>query len=40
VDKRAAVVVGSRVFWREPAMSIKSFVSFALTCAAGSLFED
>ena len=38
MDKRAAVVVGSRVFWREPAMSIKSFVSFALTCAAAAVF--
>ncbi len=32
------MVVGSRVFWREPTMSIKSFVSFALTCAAAAAF--
>jgi len=34
MDRRAAVVVGSRVFWRYPTMPIKSFVSLALTVAA------
>jgi len=34
MDRTVVLVVGSRVFWRDPTMPIKSLVSFALTCAA------